>query len=145
MPHRTRRSSDPVRRRYSVQRFCRGARSAPSCPGYVHPELVIPSIAHVGAVDIPLFIHGDIAFRISILGCYLSVRKQLLSVHSSLSYETSLTVGSRVDIYACQALPAAARETCWTPPWCIPSWKCDGPIVLKVRVGESSFCPTISP
>ena len=18
------------------------------------------------------------------------------------------------------------RETCWKPPWCIPSWKCDG-------------------
>ena len=52
----------------------------------------------VGAIDIPFFIHGNPSFRIGILGCYLSVCKQLVNPLLR-SYETSLTVGCRIDIY----------------------------------------------
>ena len=52
----------------------------------------------VGAIDIPLFIHGNIAFRIGILGCYLTICKQLVNPLLR-SHETSLAVGCRIDIY----------------------------------------------
>ena len=62
----------------------------------------------VRSIDIPLFIHGNIALRVTILGCYLSICKEFCKPFL-VSDKTSLSMRCRIGIYS--------AKFCFLKPW----------------------------
>ena len=63
----------------------------------------------VRSIDIPLFIHGNTALRITILGCYLSICKEFCKPFL-VSDKTSLSMRCRIGIYSAKLCFLQAME-----------------------------------